>query len=226
MNIRRALAYPLPVGADVPLSGRVRECANLIEPGQRLLDIGCSSGWLSRYVALKGFRTYVGMDRMIVSPEQTKAGTEFVEGSVLGLPFANQSFDAVCLFDVIEHLPRGDELKALHEAHRVLRSGGKFYLSTPHASAFHTPLDPVWFLGHRHYRRATVEHLLHSAGFRVERMLVAGGAVECLDHIRLLIYKHLLRRSHPRIGFITNLIEQSHGRDRRLGMTVFVVATR
>lgn len=226
MKIERAHAYPLPVGSHVRLQGRVKECADLIEPGERVLDIGCSSGWLAPFVIGKGFRDYVGVDRVIVGSAEARNSTKFVEGSVFSLPFIDGAFDAACLFDVIEHLPRGSEAKTLREIGRVLKSGGKLYFSTPHASPVHTPFDPVWALGHRHYRRATIRRLLEAADFTVDRLFVAGGLAECLDHIRLLAYKHLLHRPHPPIDFVTDLIERSHGHDSRLGMTVFAVASR
>lgn len=206
--------------------GRVKECANLIQPGRRLLDVGCSSGWLAPRVMNKGFQDYVGIDRVIVGSGQARGSTKFVEGSIFNLPFSDGSFDAACLFDVIEHIPRGSEELALREVGRVLGNGGRFYFSTPHASPIHTPLDPVWVLGHRHYRRATIQRLLRSAGFKIDRIFVAGGIVECLDHIRLLSYKHLLHRPLPASQFIANLVERSHGRDKLLGMTLFVVASR
>jgi SAM-dependent methyltransferase len=226
VKVGRALAYPLALGTEVQLQGRVKECGNLIEGGDRLLDIGCSSGWLAPLVLTKGFRGYIGVDRAIAGAHPVGSGAAFVEGSAFSLPFGDESFDAVCLFDIIEHLSVGTEESALREARRVLNAGGKLYFSTPHASPFHTPLDPVWLLGHRHYRRATVQRLLISAGFTVERLFVAGGAVECFDHLRLLAYKHLLRRPLPAIRIVARLIEQSHGRDRRLGMTVFAVARK
>ncbi len=225
LRANRALAYPLAVGADVRLIGRVKECADLIQPGHRLLDIGCSSGWLGPIVTAKGFDDYVGVDRVIVGAGM-QGGPKLVQGSVFSLPFANNTFDAACLFDVIEHLPRGTEEKALRDVWRVLKPSGKLYFSTPHADPIHTPLDPVWALGHRHYRRASIERLMHSVGFRVDRMFVAGGVVECLDHIRLLFYKHALRRTYPQLDFVDRMIERSHGHNRLLGMTLFVVGSR
>jgi SAM-dependent methyltransferase len=205
----------------------VKECVGLIEPGERLLDIGCSSGWLGPLVLGKGFSEYVGVDRVIVgAPEIPPKGVRFVEASVFELPFGDETFDAVSLFDVIEHLPRKSELRALREIHRVLKIGGKLYFSTPHASPLHSPLDPVWILGHRHYRRSTVRGLLRSAGFSLDRMFVAGGFIEGLDHIRLLVYKHLFRRGYPRHEFVVRLIERAHGRNLPIGMTVFAVASR
>jgi SAM-dependent methyltransferase len=149
-----------------------------------------------------------------------------VEGSALDLPFEDKSFDAVCLFDVIEHLPRHTEPIAVREAHRVLRPGGILYFSTPHASFVHTLIDPAWYVGHRHYRRETVTRLLSDSGFSLKRIFVAGGVVECLDHVCLLGFKHLLHRGPPRVELITNLINKSHGRDHRSGATVFALGTR
>jgi SAM-dependent methyltransferase len=225
-KIKRRLAYPLAIGEPIILKGRVQECASLIGPGDRLLDIGCSSGWLGPLVISKGFNAYVGIDRVIVGLERPGAGMTFVEGSVLNLPFGEKNFDAVSMFDVIEHLPKGEEGHALREAHRVLRPGGRLYFSTPHASALHTPLDPAWLLGHRHYRRSTIRSLLGTAGFTVDRLFVAGGLVECLDHIRLLVYKHVLHRPFRSIDAVNRLIERAHGSDRPLGMTVFAIASR
>jgi SAM-dependent methyltransferase len=222
----RALAYPLAIGTQVRLVGRIKECADLIEPGRRLLDVGCSSGWLAPIILGNGFHDYVGVDRAIVGAAETRGALKLVQGSVFALPFADGSFDAVCLFDVVEHLPRGTEENALREVWRVLKTGGKLYFSTPHASPIHTPLDPVWTLGHRHYRRVTVRRLLLSVGFRIERLFVAGGVVECVDHIGLLVYKHLLHRAYQHNTAIDQLIQRSHGRDQSIGMTVFAVASR
>jgi len=174
----------------------------------------------------KGFRDYVGVDRVIVGADRANIGTKFVEASVFNLPFLDSAFDSVCMFDVIEHLPRHSERAALAEVRRILQFGGKLYFSTPHASPFHTPLDPVWWFGHRHYRRATLRRLLMSEGFAIERVFVAGGALEGLEHIRHLVYKHALHRPQPPIAFIDRLVERAHGADHRFGMTLFVVAAR
>src|SRR5260370_35431166 len=131
MRVHRDLAYPLAVGTEVRMQGRVKECAGLIDTGDRLLDIGCSSGWLGPIVMSKGFRSYVGIDRAIVGSGPAMTGRLFVEGSVFCLPFRDSSFDAVTLFDVIEHLPRQTEERAWTEAYRVLRVAGKLYFSTP-----------------------------------------------------------------------------------------------
>lgn len=49
---------------------------------------------------------------------------------VLDLPFEEKTFNLVYFTDVIEHLPKNTELKALAEIRRVLKNGGMLILST------------------------------------------------------------------------------------------------
>jgi ubiquinone/menaquinone biosynthesis C-methylase UbiE len=135
-KVKRNFAEPLAFGAEVPFQGRVRECATLVEPATRLLDVGCPSGWLAPLVLGK-VSEYVCLERVLPAPPNASLQISFVSGSALKPPFKDQNFDAVCLFDVIEHLPKGSELTTLREAHRVLRPGGGLYVSTPHASMLH-----------------------------------------------------------------------------------------
>jgi SAM-dependent methyltransferase len=91
------------------------------------------------------------------------------------LPFAAGSFDAVALFEVLEHVPPRSEPALLGEAHRVLRQGGTLLLSTPSRHPVGTLLDPAWWLSrHRHYAPAKVRDLLLAAGFRQPAISLTG----------------------------------------------------
>lgn len=105
-----------------------------ISPGQRVLDVGCGSGAVTREIArLVGDRGLaVGLDP---SPEllaiarglANEAGlgdrVGFREGNALQLPFRDGSFDAVVCATVLSHVPGGEA--AIPELARVLRAGGR-----------------------------------------------------------------------------------------------------
>lgn len=49
--------------------------------------------------------------------------TDYVRADALRLPFADESFDLVSAFDLLEHMPHGDRVPALQEMLRVTRDG-------------------------------------------------------------------------------------------------------
>jgi ubiquinone/menaquinone biosynthesis C-methylase UbiE len=105
-----------------------------IADGQRVLDVGCGSGAVTRAIARRvGDRGLaLGLDQspalLAVARELAReAGLgdriEFREGSVLRLPFPDRSFDAVLCATVLSHVPGGEA--AIPELVRVLRPGGR-----------------------------------------------------------------------------------------------------
>jgi GT2 family glycosyltransferase/SAM-dependent methyltransferase len=78
------------------------------------------------------------------SPVNRRPGTSFVVGDAARLPFPDASFDAVTMFDLLEHVP--DDRRALAEVRRVLRPGGFLLVSTPNEHwrfPYHAPLRPI-----------------------------------------------------------------------------------
>jgi ubiquinone/menaquinone biosynthesis C-methylase UbiE len=72
------------------------------------------------------------------------------------MPYANDSFDAITLTDVLEHV--ADEKAALDELFRVLKPGGRLVITTPHQGlfGFMDPDNYAWHLRTRFprlYRR-------------------------------------------------------------------------
>ena len=105
-----------------------------IVAGERVLDVGCGSGAVTRDIARRvGSRGLaVGLDP---SPEllavarelAQEAGlgdrVEFREGDARRLPFPDGSFDVGLSVTALSHVPRGEA--AIPELVRVLRSGGR-----------------------------------------------------------------------------------------------------
>jgi|GEM_PF-1948476 len=88
----------------------------------RLLDIGCWLGELKNY--LPGTIEYYGCDPAING--ELPPGFPFVAARAEGLPFPDDFFDSVVFYAVLIHVFDVD--RALAEAARVLKPGGRLYL--------------------------------------------------------------------------------------------------
>lgn len=56
-------------------------------------------------------------------------------GSIMNMPFNNESFDCVICLETLEHVE--DPLKAMSEVYRILKPGGKFVGSAPFVYELH-----------------------------------------------------------------------------------------
>lgn len=103
-------------------------------PQIRLLDVGCSSG------AFLGAAVRLGYAAEGVEPAPQAAATAQASGLKVrqGLlheaGYADGQFDAVTLFEVIEHLKQPQEL--LGECRRILRPGGILLVGTGNAASW------------------------------------------------------------------------------------------
>ena len=102
--------------------------------GVRLLDIGCGGGVLAEEFAHFGCRV-TGIDLSVESLEVARAhargeglSIDYQTGSATGLPFDGSSFEVVSCCDVLEHIPRWEQVIA--EVGRVLSPGGLFLFDT------------------------------------------------------------------------------------------------
>lgn len=98
------------------------------------------------------------------------------------LPLPSDTFDRVYFLDVIEHIPKGTETKALKEIHRILSKNGELILSTPSDNRkIYSLLDIArWVQGHRHYKSEKIRQLVENTNFRIVIMVAAGELWQCL----------------------------------------------
>ena len=99
----------------------------------RLLDVGCGSGeWLT-LMKNHGWRVEgVDFDENAVRVARER-GLEVHCGSLEEQRFPNDTFNAVTLNHVIEHVP--DPVRTLTECARILKPGGRLILFTPNVSS-------------------------------------------------------------------------------------------
>ncbi len=136
--------------------------------GGRLLDFGCAAGYFLKMAQAAGWE--------ISGVELSRSMAEIAEKSV-GIPIAadihalpaEKAFDAITLWEVIEHLPR--PLDTLRAFHARLRSGGAVMLSTPNTAHWQAQRAPDRWVGYRppshllYFTPETLEDILHRAGF-------------------------------------------------------------
>jgi SAM-dependent methyltransferase len=92
-------------------------------------------------------------------------GARATHGDLAALPFANEAFDLVAAFDVIEHVADGDT--ALDELARVLRPGGTLVASVPLHPEQWSEFD-VAVGHHRRYRPDALRVDLARRGLDIE----------------------------------------------------------
>ena len=106
-------------------------------PGERILDVACGTGVVTRLVAplVGATGRVVGQDlnagRIAVARSLSPVSgvaIEWQESDVSALPFPDATFDLVCCQQGLQFFP--DRLAALGEMSRVLVSGGRLVLNT------------------------------------------------------------------------------------------------
>lgn len=184
------------------MGGRHKACLSMEDfEGKRILDVGCSYGWFEKFVGNKA-KEVIGIDLCkkdleIAKKEIREKNVKFEKGSVLDLgKFKGNYFDVVVMFDVIEHIPKNTEKKALKKIKRVLKKDGKLLLSTP-ASNFSNFFDPAWYFGHRHYSRSKMLSIFEGSGFEVEKMEIRGGFWELSSMILFYPFKWFFNMEIP-----------------------------
>jgi ubiquinone/menaquinone biosynthesis C-methylase UbiE len=107
-----------------------------IQPGHRVLDIGCGTGALVTLIK----RLYSDVDVVGLDPdpkalararrkaERAAVTIQLDQGFSDELPYPDASFDRVFSSFMLHHLQAGEKEKALREVRRVLKPGGSLHL--------------------------------------------------------------------------------------------------
>jgi 2-polyprenyl-3-methyl-5-hydroxy-6-metoxy-1,4-benzoquinol methylase len=155
---------------------------NAVGSGRRVLDVGCSSGYLSEPLSERD-NTLVGIELDASAAHEAERWCERVlvgDVETMELPFEPASFDVVLCGDVIEHLR--DPAAVLARLRPLLVPGGRLVVSTPNIANWAMRLSLLagrWrytdrgFLDRTHTRlftRRTLVETIEGAGYRVEQV--------------------------------------------------------
>ena len=120
-------------------------CAKLdLQPGMRVLDIGCGWGSFAKYAAeTRG----VQVTGVTVSKEQVELGSQICAGLPVSLRLqdyrdVNEQFDAIVSLGMFEHVGHKNYAAYMRVAHRCLKTGGKFLLHTIGKNHSRSGVDP------------------------------------------------------------------------------------
>ncbi len=136
----------------------------------KLLDIGCAMGFFMSVAEERGWRAH-GTDVSEEAASKTGKlfGDRFYRGTVEQATFERTSFDAVTLWDVIEHLP--DPSGTLKTVNGLMKPGGVIALVTPDAGSLAAALlRSKW----PEFRRVE-EHIYFFSGKTLAAMLENNG---------------------------------------------------
>lgn len=97
---------------------------------------------------------------------RTRVDVPLYQMDAAATPFADESFDIVGVFDMIEHLQ--DDQSSLNEIFRICKKNGEIVLTVPADKSLWSYFDEA--CGHkRRYRRDEIMKKLLIAGFEVDR---------------------------------------------------------
>jgi 2-polyprenyl-3-methyl-5-hydroxy-6-metoxy-1,4-benzoquinol methylase len=154
-----------------------------IGTGDNVLYLGCGQGFLAAELQQAGNRIW-GVD-VIPAPEHRDAFEEYLQADLddiaLDLPgrLSGRLFDSVLLMDVLEHLR--DPERLLAEVRRLLRPGGRLFVSVPNVANLTVRLALLFGCFEygdrgikdrthlRFFTRKTALRMLRKAGFEVVR---------------------------------------------------------
>jgi ubiquinone/menaquinone biosynthesis C-methylase UbiE len=156
-----------------------------VEPGQRVLDLGCGAG---RFVAAlrEAGADPVGVELAEAALERARRNVPGADLRLVApdgsLPLGHGEVDVVWCSEVLEHVP--DTIAFLTEVRRVLKRGGRLLVTVPdHGRLKRTLLALAHYDAHydplgqhvRFYTRRSLTRALHATGFEEVGVRPLGG---------------------------------------------------
>jgi ubiquinone/menaquinone biosynthesis C-methylase UbiE len=115
---------------------RVELCLNELAGGEKVLEIGFGTGLTflnlhEKYQEIHGIDLTADVAPITALWDRHGVSTKLRVGNVLELPYEDNTFDAVLLISILEHLKPAAQPRAMSEIRRVLKPGGQMVYGVP-----------------------------------------------------------------------------------------------
>ena len=145
-----------PILAEIPVHSKI-------------LDFGCGQGLLVNALNVWGYSEVVGVD---ISPEQISVARQrglncrLVEADDVYSMSPKQSYDAIFLLDVLEHVPVHQQMRFVHALSELLVPNGNLVITVPNAnSSFASRWRYIDWTYSSSFTEHSIEFVLLNQGF-------------------------------------------------------------
>ena len=157
------------------LEKRCREIIRCAGKRGRILDVGCATGIFLNGMRQRGW-ICLGVEPSFyaVNYARERFHLEVYEGYLEDVEYPDEWFDAITMWDVLEHVPNQEQV--LDKIGHLLKRDGWLVISLPNAESWERFIFQKYWAGwdvprHFHiFTPKTITRLLESRGFKVEKI--------------------------------------------------------
>ena len=118
-----------------------------------ILDVGCGTGGNAQALSKCGRAIGLDLSPIALDFVRRRALPRLIQGSGVALPYADNTFELVTIFDVLYHRWITDDTRAMGELYRVLKPGGWLIITDSALPVLWSAHDEVYFARQRYTLR-------------------------------------------------------------------------